>query len=1415
MPLPYPTLGRRHNSGKPHATKQALNAMILVLNWLSLNQPVRAPADYVIDAPLNSEQKKVIVRLTRLMQDWIDCPAISAADMGRSAGKVETVEMMLQQLTVEAMKVSREQGSGKTVAPSGASTSMLSEVQVAKEIEAHRLKFGGRPQFNPMPFLDPETAEMYDKPLTNSTPPWDSIETPPKVQVRGSRSEILALLKALDETDRLGLFPEQMVRMEHRAGLFSLMKNLTTDRLILDSRPANILEGGYTSWTQSMGSILPIFQLHLQPGEELRVAGEDLRDFYYYFVVSQERSCRNSLAITLTKQEASQFKAFHKLSDKSFDRFVPSLRTMAMGDKNAVEYGQQSHAQLCLATGLRLTDFLTLRGSMPRQSWAAGVLIDDFIVVEKVPKGSAGPFVSSEIADAMVESYQAVGLLAHDAKRMREEQKAKFWGALVNGQSGLVRAQLERVVPIAFITSQICRLGMATRKLLEVISGAWVAILQFRRRCMCLLEHTFADITSHTYEDTFQISGPAVAELWSIVMLSPLYCTDLRAATADSLVLVDASDEWIASVEAELPPTLGAELERHQLTKAAWAKLLSPLRALQRVHGQLDPCDEVPEGEEPVRAHPLWTSLARGLQFGKPFRRKVRRRTHINLDEMKAALHAEGTQADRRPNSRIALGSDSQVVLGAVIKGRSSSASLNGLLRQALPRLLGQNCYSFWHYINTKDNPADDPTRNRPVRTPAQPLPDWYAEAENGNFEKMDQWLCDHGADLATVARLPTTPDPLPQLPLPPSERHLRRREFQKTSGRGKVVSKSSRQSTLAAPRPTPWLPRQQLPASLQEKLLRFPASQFVLPRGMTLKEAVKKAGHLDLFSGSRGAAKALARRSGRFVLTFDILHSADENLLDDNVRSTIEQLLQEGAFLTLTGGPVCSSFSRAVRPACRTRERPAGIDGLTRNMFQKVQEGNSFSAWICKLCRLAAIQKMLVWIENPSGSFIWLQREWQDVINSGILKFLVTDYCRWGTSWRKRTRFCNNIPGLMDEKLLCNCTVKKHRQLVGFSKAHGKSWTKVAEPYPGRLCSALAAFVVEGLKPPNRRQRLDLAACARCNARIGEASHPGPRPRQPRATNVDNLEDVQRLNQATLAIQQRVHTMFANWLSAELSAQTMMTLHNHPHLQVQFLRTFGNFLFTTGKPMYLFRHLTVLLQKTFPSEIGSLSKAWELLARWEIAEPVSHRSPVPKLLLDAMLSLALSWGWVRWAAIAAIAYHGVMRISEPLRACREDLILPADVSSDVESCFLLVKNPKPGRRGRGRVQHARIRDPTAVLLAKSAFSGLEPDARLYSGSPASFRRRWDRILESLMVPTHLQLTPACCRAGGAVYLYFLEVPVMNILWQMRIKHLATLEAYLQEVAAINVVQKLPADSRRLVQNFAKILPFTMRRFSS
>lgn len=118
--------------------------------------------------------------------------------------------------------------------------------------------------------------------------------------------------------------------MQHRAGLFSLIKNLTTDRLILDSRPQNQLEVGLSKWTQTMASVMPILDVVLRPENVLVASGEDLKDFYYFFQVRAERSRRNAILFDLTREEASQFKCF-TLSSSSSPRFVPALATMAMG----------------------------------------------------------------------------------------------------------------------------------------------------------------------------------------------------------------------------------------------------------------------------------------------------------------------------------------------------------------------------------------------------------------------------------------------------------------------------------------------------------------------------------------------------------------------------------------------------------------------------------------------------------------------------------------------------------------------------------------------------------------------------------------------------------------------------------------------------------------------------------------------------------------------------------------------------------------------------------------------------------------------------------------------------------------------------------------------------------------------------
>lgn len=132
--------------------------------------------------------------------------------------------------------------------------------------------------------------------------------------------------------------------------------------------------------------------------------------------------------------------------------------------------------------------------------------------------------------------------------------------------------QLEKVIPIALIAAQVARLGMANRKLLEVLCGSWVAILQCRRRAMCLIDSAFADIQSNDYHVNFHLAPATIDELWSLVILAPLFVADLRAEVCDELSLVDASGEWEAEVTTSLEPPLAAELYRQKLTKAAWSR---------------------------------------------------------------------------------------------------------------------------------------------------------------------------------------------------------------------------------------------------------------------------------------------------------------------------------------------------------------------------------------------------------------------------------------------------------------------------------------------------------------------------------------------------------------------------------------------------------------------------------------------------------------------------------------------------------------------------------------------------------------------------------------------------------------------------------------------------------------------------
>ena len=141
----------------------------------------------------------------------------------------------------------------------------------------------------------------------------------------------------------------------------------------------------------------------------------------------------------------------------------------------------------------------------------------------------------------------------------------------------------------------------------------------------------------------------------------------------------------------------------------------------------------------------------------------------------------------------------------------------------------------------------------------------------------------------------------------------------------------------------------------------------------------------------------------------------------------------------------------------------------------------------------------------------------------------------------------------------------------------------------------------------------------------------------------------------------------------------------------------------------------------------------------------------------------------------------------------RQDLVLPTDMfDPSYQAVFLRIRQPKGKRRGKGRVQHSKVETSEAVEFISRVFQPLESFLPLVPISSSIFRRRWERLLDILEVPSVLRPTPASIRGGGAILAYRRGEPVQSILWRMRLKSQVTLESYLQELAAEGSLGQMP-----------------------
>ena len=289
----------------------------------------------------------------------------------------------------------------------------------------------------------------------------------------------------------------------------------------------------------------------------------------------------------------------------------------------------------------------------------------------------------------------------------------------------------------------------------------------------------------------------------------------------------------------------------------------------------------------------------------------------------------------------------------------------------------------------------------------------------------------------------------------------------------------------------------------------------------------------------------------------------------------------------------------------------------------------------------------MAYFVENPDTCWFWSQKRWKRWRSSLSAEVFRCCFCRFGTAWRKGTRFATNTR-LARQRMMCTCK-KKHVQLRGWHPVCRIPWTAVAQPYPRGLCRLLALALCQRCGWIGC-ERLDVAGCSRTGSlRAGEAQHPGPR-RRVAQRHPGGLAGVQLVTACTLALEARGLSRFQEWCRERLPTCELDCLFAAaPLFAVQALEVHAEWMFQNGGALGNLRHLILAAQHWIPSTRPLTAPAWEMVSRRELLTPVQHRPPIPEVVVRAMCAVAWQFKWWSWVGATVLAFYGAGRLGKGL----------------------------------------------------------------------------------------------------------------------------------------------------------------------
>ena len=512
-----------------------------------------------------------------------------------------------------------------------------------------------------------------------------------------------------------------------RVGAFCVSKKpklvdgslMPRQRLVLDCRQTNLVfrPPPHTA----LGSLAAVGQLTLDKGQELFVAGADIRDCFYAVDCPPGMSDFFCLASDISYEEALKISNGSISLDFQYRRIVPCIKVLPMGFNWSFFLIQSLHECATLSSLSIARTSLILDGQPPPKLSDGKVVsmpyCDDIHVI------STDPVLCQDGCDRIMDDLRTMGFELHEETVACNE--CQTLGGVIDGKRGTVRPTKTRLWRIILAFEYITYSKVSVNLIQRLLGHAMT---------VCVLNRSGMSIFRHLYDFVEKGGAPRYLnnskrrEALNFIGVLPMLYSNMRREWSPVLTATDASPEGFGIVERQMgehaAEALGAWNERWRFQRLHPSEWAPRSRALGKdvfgdmgsVRGFTEEVDDLnnyrdnpdfPEVPSSVLDVKHWKTVKMGKWKHK--------HEHITLKEGRAlviALRRLSRSSHHRGKAHVFL-IDNMALCFAVHKGRAHSYDLLRIMQQIGSICIATGISVFPRWIPSELSCADGPSRGQ------------------------------------------------------------------------------------------------------------------------------------------------------------------------------------------------------------------------------------------------------------------------------------------------------------------------------------------------------------------------------------------------------------------------------------------------------------------------------------------------------------------------------------------------------------------------------------------------------------------------------------------------------------------------------------------------------------------------------